>query len=340
MSDLITPDRKKFVILLSALLNFAKFREDQLSKYAELEHTTVSLEEELELLKTQEAEVLQHVHELEDQEKAEEPELIEVENNIKTLTEQLKSFHGDYQALSSETTLCKQENADLETEIESLKLKTITVEQEVDVLSGKVKDDPTTLRDHISEIERKAEALNDSLASEQSRFKVIQDKQKLLNEISRQLPKFNKILEKIKNIIKKKSSLADKIYSSSIGAAETEKEVEGVDLKIRHFDKKIAQFTDQMKRSQDSHELKKEGYSSRRKELLDSIRKERQSKGDIMKTCTDLENDIQSRRSKLQELSESRDLELREVSSIVEQVEKTVTAWHARLSAEMQETNL
>ncbi|KAL0225756.1 hypothetical protein P9112_013080 [Eukaryota sp. TZLM1-RC] len=335
LHDLSTPDRNRFAFQLSALLNFAKFREEQLSKFAALEQATEALEQKLEGLKQQENEVLLHVKEIEDQEAAEREEVASVLQNIDELTSSIKEAHSKATSLNKETAELKQKISQIEADSEAIKLKNITVQQEIDVMSGKITDDPSTIREVISDLEKKVSHLEMELNEEQDKIKTLNKRKEVLRSLEESLPQMVNLLEKINTNRKKIQKITKTVNQVSGSAVENEKILEDLDVKTRHFEKKSASLNDQISRSQSSHELKREGYKQRRQELLSKIQEQKQIKGDVDHQCHELSEGIKKLKSELEALSSKRDAELTELSELISHTEGIIRDYHEKVSFAM-----
>ncbi|KAL0213183.1 hypothetical protein RCL1_006809 [Eukaryota sp. TZLM3-RCL] len=331
LTDVLNPDRKRCQFQISSLLNFVKFRENRLESYNELQQGLATIEQDLEVVKAQEYELNKQLFEKNALEASEEPLLKEVLLQIEGLGDSLRQAHLQSEVLSKEVTELKQNCAKIEAESEGKRLELIQIQQEIEVLSGKVTDSPTTLRDQINEIERKISDVELGINNDKSKLIDFNKRKEGLTSIMEIIPKIINILEHLKQCRTKKNQLTDSVSKLTKNSVENESNLENLDVKIRHFEKKNKILTDQLERAQSSHEIRREGFRSKRLELTERLKSEQQSRHELDSECKLINEEIIELRANFDSIKNERDEEILQLNELISEAEAVISNYHERI---------
>eukprot|EP00003_Mantamonas_plastica_P013321 TRINITY_DN2328_c0_g1_i2.p3 TRINITY_DN2328_c0_g1~~TRINITY_DN2328_c0_g1_i2.p3 ORF type:complete len:175 (-),score=60.46 TRINITY_DN2328_c0_g1_i2:592-1116(-) len=150
--DLMKPTMKRTVRNLSAVINFAKFREERLDEYqsftaetddlldarAQLEEDTFALNEQLMTLQDQRAREASKVERLN----------TETEELIETITE----LNGKQASLQEEIKEMKNATQELALNVQTTKAEVLDTQQEVDMLRSKIIQSPDKMFSRIEKL--------------------------------------------------------------------------------------------------------------------------------------------------------------------------------------------
>mmetsp|Transcript_42730 Transcript_42730/g.106345 ORF Transcript_42730/g.106345 Transcript_42730/m.106345 type:complete len:450 (+) Transcript_42730:39-1388(+) len=146
LQDLIKPEHKRLRRNMSAVLNFCKFREDQLTKYMEFRQETdalankkLHLEQENERLLTELKDVTR-----ERQQEAPEEQALKSENEEREVV--MRELWKRKTAMEQENKLLKAQLQEVKDEIHSTEFHLQEAKKECNYLSMQIVDDPTKLK--------------------------------------------------------------------------------------------------------------------------------------------------------------------------------------------------
>jgi FtsZ-binding cell division protein ZapB len=120
LNDLLKPEPKRIKIILSAVINFARFREDQLAVFEQLSKTTDDLNEKKTMLERSVGELNEKVEAIKYKRKEDEPEVQKAEAVNSALIMELKEYNRTQSQLSSNVEKLKEERSVLQDQIVTL----------------------------------------------------------------------------------------------------------------------------------------------------------------------------------------------------------------------------
>jgi kinetochore protein Nuf2 len=156
--DIFAPDPKRFRRQLSAVINFAKFREEHVIRCQELQvHTDAAVErrercrEENEMLK---AELKRYKEEL----SVEEPVIAQLEQDCTILEEEVSELNKQQALLRHTTAELKSKNSEARDTIASAQFEILGRKQQIEKMRAKIVQSPEKLKKEIEDLERTIES--------------------------------------------------------------------------------------------------------------------------------------------------------------------------------------
>lgn len=146
LRDVLTPTPKRVRRQLSALINFAKFREERLAAFSELTRETdallkkkTALQEEHELLERQLQALLQ-------ESEAEAPAIQQITDETAELETEINVLNKRQAVMRHETSELKAKNNDLRDEMASYQFHILEAEREIERLRSKIVSSPDRVK--------------------------------------------------------------------------------------------------------------------------------------------------------------------------------------------------
>lgn len=155
--DLFKPTYEKLRMYLSAIINLAKFREDQLDVYASKTELQEQLASELETKTASNSETTKKIEEINEQHEKDMPVIIELQEQKKHLKDVLQERNQQQKKMMQEKDQLKQEQAAVADKDASVQYQIQKLEGDIDSLSENVVQSPDRLKAEITEIDRRFE---------------------------------------------------------------------------------------------------------------------------------------------------------------------------------------
>lgn len=292
----INPDSRRFIQILSTLINFGMYRDnkkqiyEQASKIADNNYT-IKKKLEMQLFNTKE-EIEKVEKEIVENSKLKE----NLEKEIETLENELKEFYKYQKEKMNEVSLLKNEKIEIGDKLCSSQLLEHNLKQEITCLKTQIVSDPTKLLELINE-------MRSLIEKEKESIKIIE---KSINENSTILHKQNKYVEqilKLQKILLELNLVEERIekYEQSILISESklknfDSSINALKIRINHIERQIGHleskiFNLQGRDKKISEEistkisglrLKYDAVNTEREQLLEKVRMNNKVVQDIM----------------------------------------------------------
>lgn len=169
LRDITQPVAGRFHWQLSALINYAKFRENRLRIFAEMATSGEELREQHAQLSKQHEDLKKQVADIENARAAEEPEVAKQKESVAELAAELSALHKQQVDLTDGTKELKLKLQASIDKISSLKFQQLAVRQELDSLRASVVSSPDRVKAEISEAYHRVDTEKETLQKIQHR---------------------------------------------------------------------------------------------------------------------------------------------------------------------------
>lgn len=231
LKDIIRPEMPRLKRIYSGIINFAKFREEQLvvfEKFMAQSQETVELRNNL---FQQNHELKQKVDTLKAERLQEEPLIKEVKDSIAILLTQLKEFKRIQESMSNEMEKLKLERNDFSDRIANNQFILMNIKQECTKLKSRIVHSPEKLMSIIAELNSNISCERSNLSGLEKKSREVQVKLDSLLSIEHDLAKCIQMMEECDEEIRK--------YESSHAQVENEKSlIEKKENSIKDLDVK------------------------------------------------------------------------------------------------------
>lgn len=262
--DILKPDATRLQIILSALINYARFREERMGDLDELMDTN---DETLERYK----DMLRMNQELQKEIDSVEKELKNQKYSLETLHDENEDLEGQLQSLKSvqkqltqDYEKYKSEKQELKKELENQSALYVALENDLNEIKPYIKESPESIKELI-------QRMTESEIKESKSLEVLEEK---LKKITTSLDSFHLLIQELGNITgylnelkttsSRNRSLEDKM--KDLQAKLTEKKELTNDYK-----RKITQISRQLELNKESTDKHRAVYAEKKKKLHDKI---------------------------------------------------------------------
>ncbi|DAZ98771.1 TPA: hypothetical protein N0F65_003987 [Lagenidium giganteum] len=169
LKDIQTPTPKRVRRQLSALINFAKFREERMAAFGELSRETDQLLKHKAALLDENARLERELQELLSQAAAEEPAIQQVHEECEILESEINVLNRQQAVLRHEVGTSKARYSALRDQVASHQFNILESEAEITRLQGKIVNSPERVKKEISAIAVSLESSKEELAAMERR---------------------------------------------------------------------------------------------------------------------------------------------------------------------------
>jgi len=335
--DLLRPEQKRFVMALSGIINYFKFREERIQSYSEAQeqHEAVEIEKQQ---ATEELQRLQHeAAQLRVARANEEPQIKELETEAVALSTQIDELNKTQLNLTNSSHELKQQALQFSEMLSQVKFELLSLRQEIQRLKSQIIPDPEKAkrqlkdmtatweqeRAHVEDIERKTNDARSRVEGLAKLQKELIRTQKLLEESDAERARLKELTHSIKDT-KGKIALSDQ-------------KAHEVDLHQQQLLQQITSMQEKMHRLQKRHQAKRE----QAQQALEEARQERQ-RIDAEKDENRIkleQNDQQIRllQAKAMELQREQEQEMSLLKAGFDGLETQVRDYHQQLETAVQQ---
>lgn len=187
LKDLIRPECPRLRILLSAIINFAKFREEQLGVWEELTRRGEEAEAERERLAAREADLRARIAAIRQQREHEEPRVHSVKEQIGALVNELRELKKQQTQLAAEIDSRKERRQGLTDTHSRLQYLLSSGRQECAKLKSRIVHSPEKLLQILAEMNASINTERQSLSALEKRSRELQTRFECLQKIENDL---------------------------------------------------------------------------------------------------------------------------------------------------------
>lgn len=231
--DFAFPESKRFITILSNIMNFGMYRETKRDSYEKMIKMCQEKEEIKETIEDKIADGLKSLENMESKISFEEAQCIEIEKEIKKLEEQARSEYKNFRMLSNDVQSLK-EKVGIEGDKESShQLINIQDKQEIVKLKSQIINDPQRFFELHNELKQMFSNEKNQITQFESR----------MDNIKKNINFIDEWKEDLKTWIRKKKSIQEfesKIYEVNKNIKNTEYEILNDEKIIHELDKKIS----------------------------------------------------------------------------------------------------
>lgn len=335
MSDVNAPDAKRTKRALSALINFAKFREERISTYTQQTILTEDLLDRREELQ-QAVELLQQ-------------RLARLAAADDSEREQAKLTMAEVEVLQNEVQLLNKKQAVLQAELrdakaadqalaDKLKQTKQILSQEVNtatLLRAQIVDDPEHVRRHIADVRDKSAREREQMQAAEAMCHTHQDTLNTLIQIEKDVALAKEAVQQVGAVAARRGALSDEAKRCEVEIKDTESVLREQSSTMQNVQFTIDATDEKAKRLRETH-------AKRRDAALDTLRQCRQEKlhwdKDRLSNATKInQQEIAAKQidKKIAQTTEAHALELDAMRTKMHELESALQAYHHRLTVAM-----
>lgn len=263
VKDLYKPEATRLRRNLSAIINFAKFREEKLSLFTELQDQSDNLSTRLCELKQEHAKEKEEEAKHKEVRDGEKEETLKLEQETIELEAQLRGLNKEQAVLQSEIRSSKNVTKDLSDKVQEEKFKLLEENKKKEDLKSRiVLDSPGKMQKVLKEIEDNIENERQCIEDVESRARDASHKLETLCRSEKDLVKLTKLMEDVEKEIAKYKETNRKVKQSNTQAVSNESELISLGAQEQHLKRQQHMLSERLSRLEQQFQLKLEATAS------------------------------------------------------------------------------
>ncbi|KAG4305469.1 hypothetical protein PORY_001025 [Pneumocystis oryctolagi] len=265
--DLIKPEPTRVKKILSAVINFAKFREERMpvfETHAQKAESYVSRHQDLIF---QNQDLLEQLKNLKTKQE-DEVSLIKKSKEINAaLTNDLRELKKIQTALTNEIDVLKREKAELSERLTNNQFITVNTKQECMKLRSRIVHSPEKLKQLISDMGTSLASEKNSIASLERKSRELQNRIDAIGIVEQDILNCIKLMEECEIEIARVEEASRKVTKHQEMVDQKEMEVREVEIKDQQLNRQLANAEDRLARIQRSAEAKRDAAQKKMAEI-------------------------------------------------------------------------
>ena len=302
-------------MIYSGVINFAKFREDQLGIFEQFTQKTDDLNASKENLTGKKHQFSEKVKLLRMKRQQEQPKIQSVQAVISNLTLELKDLKKTQTGLSSEIEKMKNERSELSDKLSTEQFILMNLKQDCSKLKGRIVHSPETLLELISETGSAVQAEKANITSLERKARDLQLRSEQLDIFEQHLVKTIAEMESIDSALKKYQEFEWNLNQEKDNISKKETTIQELGVKHQFLDRQISNAQEKIQ-ILEAQQLEKRKLTEKKLNELKSEYEAISAERDSIQTKIDANDKIvKSVESKISSLSQAHEDEMNSLSN-------------------------
>ncbi|KAI9202191.1 Nuf2 family-domain-containing protein [Polychytrium aggregatum] len=262
-SDFVRPTAKRFVFLLSCLINFTRFRHSKIELFNRHEEEKMSLEEKRRVLAEKKAQLSERVNNIRLQRAAAEPAIQAKRQEISQLKSEVRELVKSESAASGEYEQVKREKAELNAALDDLTFKVDNVRQESMRLRPRIISNPQELKRSLLEMEQTVRDSMQKLDAQEKHFNDYQYRMEYIKSNKTEISDINKLKDEIESERKKYEEVCRSAADLQNQIEKRKTDERGLSIQKQQLDRALRNANEKLNRLHRNMDMKKESTESK-----------------------------------------------------------------------------
>ena len=336
VKDLYKPEHPRLKRNLSAIINFAKFREEKLNLFTQLQDASDVASERMQTLTAENAKLRGDIKTLEEARDAEAPQLVELEQATADLESQLRVLNKEQALLQSEIRSTKQATSEVADKASGEKFKILNAQKEKQKLEAQIVESPELLQKALKELQTSIEHEREAVSHNERRSREAGSKVESMAKVEKEILKATRLMEDVEKEIGRYKEFSKKVKNMNAKLVSNETEVISLGASHQHVKRQSQMLSERLNRLQQQSQLKLEAADST---LQDYVRNKENAEAENAATIAKLSNNEAIARSiqdKIHELKATHQLELNTLADKYGTLRHQVQEYHNLLNEAME----
>lgn len=335
LRDLHKPEAPRLKRNLSAIINFAKFREEKLEAYTSLTEELEALVAARDRFATEKATLTAELANLRQQREAELPEVEKLYGERDALVAENQKLNKDQATLSSDVRKLKQEASTLAEDSNNLRQKISVAKSEEDSLRERVVHSPEKVRARLDEISNAVDMERRALKDAEDRSRDLATKLEGIARAEKEVQRAVSLMASAEEAISHKKEANRKVKDLKAAIAATEHEATQLAAKRQHLARQQASLLERITRLESQVAMRKDAVESTIEERMRD--KEVAEAENAAAAAKIAENDALARslRERIAELRAAHDMSIAAVLDRWDSLCSSVRMYHTEMEAAM-----
>mmetsp|Transcript_29485 Transcript_29485/g.49579 ORF Transcript_29485/g.49579 Transcript_29485/m.49579 type:complete len:456 (-) Transcript_29485:50-1417(-) len=333
LADLYKPDPKTVRRTLSAIINFAKFREEKVCTYEELREASEAAAEKRTQLQQENAQLAATLQQLRDERAAEVPEVRQLEGEAVELEAAMEALVAAQAELQAEVKALKAKGNDLAEQAASSKMRLEETHQEEQLLRSQVVQSPERLQRVLADLTNQVDRDRAAATDAEKEGRELSQRLDALDRAAKDVTKCVKLVDEAAVEVKKHKEVLRQLKTAKQQIQANEEERWRVETEAQHFRRQEQVHRERIERLNQQGELKREA-------AVASVTAAREEKVavELHNTATqariaEVDYQIQALQRQVEDATASHNQEMSIVSTKYTQLQKQVQDYHRQVKA-------
>lgn len=268
LRDLYKPEAQRLRRNLSAIINFAKFREEKLIAYTELQEQFEALVNQKDAAEAEHVALQAELAALKASRAAELPEVARIEAETQAVYAENQSLNKQQSALNTDVRALKQQANALTDEASQLRYKLSQARSTGEDLRSQVVHSPQKIQSLLEEIATAVDRERAALADAERRSRDLASRLDLIGKVEREVSKALGLMEEAETEIARKKEVSRKVKALRAEVAASEHEATQLAATHQHLKRQQAALMDRIDRVKTQCEVKRQAAEGRVEEQL------------------------------------------------------------------------
>ncbi|KAK1929956.1 putative kinetochore protein NUF2 [Phytophthora citrophthora] len=198
LRDVLHPTPKRVRRQLSALINFAKFRQERLAVFGEITGQTDELLAQKKALQEENAALQRELDQLLEEQKEEEPERLQLQEEVSALAKDINELNRQQAVYRLESDSKKAKCKDIRDAVSSVQYTNVQAKEKIEELNGLIVNSPDRVKGELTSIESTLEKARRELHQLEEKRAAVKDFIEIYERAERELAETFSLLDEIK----------------------------------------------------------------------------------------------------------------------------------------------
>ncbi|KAK9821512.1 hypothetical protein WJX74_005779 [Apatococcus lobatus] len=333
--DLWKPEGPRLRRILSGIINFAKFREEKLGPYLELQEQLEAIFEDQQKLSLQHAQQAAEIEALHKTRSDEEPDVAMLEADAAKGYSHNQQLNKQQVALSNEVKALRNQIASISEQSGAERLKLLDARQEADRLSGLIVESPEKLQQMVEEVAAAVEKERSLISDADRRSRDCSSRADAVAKVEKDLGKAMKQLEELEAEVARKKEVSRRVKDLRRQIAVGESDCQAQAATQQHLTRQQAALHDRLHRLDQQAAVKKEAAALaveeqvREKEAVEAENAAAQAK------IAENEAMMRTLQERVRELQSNHDAEVSSIMAKYRSLREQMAEYHMQLETAM-----
>ena len=268
MKDLHKPDPARLKKNLSAVINFAKFREEKLVAYTELQEKHEELIDRRDQLQKEQEELQKELDRMIHERDSELPEVASVDADIDMVYAENQSLNKQQASLSNQVKSLKQEVTTMTEDASQLKLQVSTARAAQEDLKAQIVQSPHKIKALLEDLAGSVQVEQATLAEAEKKARELASKLDAAMKIEKELSKVILTMHETDVEIKKKKEVSRRVKALRSTIAGQEHEITQLEATQQHLNRQHTSLMERIDRIKAQCDVRKQAAQGRVEEQL------------------------------------------------------------------------
>ena len=335
MRDVYKPEVKRSIRNLSAIINFAKFREERMEKYQDLSQESEQLAETHQQMQGEHEELKAQLLALRAKHAEEEPYMQELGKETEALSGEINGLNKRQAGFNNEIKELKAVSNEYNDKIANDRFLILGAKQDCSKLKSQIVQSPEKIKKQLSDMSKSVENERSSVTHQEATMKDLQQRLDSLQKVEKDVKKNLALMDSLDVETSKVKTAKHQLKDATDTIAENQEELRELGNRENMLTRQLGQLKEKTDRvSRDGERALQEAQTR--------LNAKQQERGMLERTKTSNQarldqNDALSREMKenIERLRKEHDAEVVGMQALCSRLESQVNNYHASLSASM-----